>query len=81
MNPTEGSTADPTVVAQISVREHTDWTAVVNARGKRGGYGGGGGDDWEATGLTFTPQMANGDGVNPGGRGGGGGKAPAGGGH
>lgn len=66
MNPTEGSTADPTIIAQLSVPEHTDWTAVFNARGKRGGYGGGGGDDWEATGLTFTPQLANSDGTTTG---------------
>ena len=61
MDPTQGSTGDPTIVAQISVASGSDWTAVINARGKRGGYDGGGGDDWEATGLMFTPQMANSD--------------------
>ena len=35
MDPTRGSTANPTVIAQISVAHGAAWTAVVNARGKR----------------------------------------------
>lgn len=53
MDPTTGSTNDPTVIAQISVATGSTWRATVNARGKRSGYAGGGGDDWEAVGLTF----------------------------
>ena len=55
LDPNVGSTQDPTVVAQISVPRGgaPTWTAVINARGKRAGYNGRGGDDWEASGLVF----------------------------
>ena len=60
MDPNVGSTQDPTLVAQISVPNDSSsqWTAVVNARGKRAGYDGHGGDDWEAADLVFSSAMA-----------------------
>ncbi len=60
MDPNVGSTQDPTLVAQVSIPGDwtTPWRAVINARGKRAGYDGHGGDDWEAAGLIFTADMA-----------------------
>ena len=60
MDPNVGSTQDPTVVAQVSMPSDstTPWRAVINARGKRAGYDGHGGDDWEAAGLVFSSEMA-----------------------
>ncbi len=54
MDPTNAPSTWPCVVAQITVPSDTPWSATVNARGKMGGYSGGGGDDWEATNLVFS---------------------------
>jgi hypothetical protein len=60
MDPSVGSTQDPTLVAQVSIPGDSTmpWRATINARGKRAGYDGHGGDDWEAAGLIFTADMA-----------------------
>jgi hypothetical protein len=60
MDPNVGSTQDPTVVAQVSMPSDSTspWRAVINARGKRAGYDGHGGDDWEAADLVFSSEMA-----------------------
>ena len=67
MDPSSGETEDPAVIGQLTVADGTPWVALVNARGKRAGYDGTGGDDWEAVGLEFTPAMATAATQQPGG--------------
>jgi hypothetical protein len=54
MDPTHAPSTDPCVIAQLTVKNGVTWSATVNARGKLGGYTGGGGHDWEATELVFS---------------------------
>lgn len=61
MDPKRAPSVDPCVVAQLTVPDGSDWTAVVNARGKTGDYKGGGGDDWEVTMLNFSPDLVTDD--------------------